>query len=108
MPTADGLWHRTQVLLRLRPGEKLWQRGLRLIRKISKARRIVPSSYILQEDCIHVGDDRYYGGFAVVSNGEYQGHAVAIKHLQTNEGGQNNIFKVPLINLANYNYLAFA
>ena len=93
--------------MQLHLDNKLWQRCLRLIRKISKARRIVPSSYILQEDCIRIGDVHYYGGFAVVSDGEYQGCTVAIKHLKTNEVGSDTIFKVSPINLINRKRLAF-
>ena len=74
--------------------EKLQRRGIRLIGKICKAQRIVPSSHILQEECIHIGGVHYHGGFADVSEGRYQGHTVAIKHLRIN-GDPEGIFKVP-------------
>ena len=75
-----------------------WQRSLRLIRKISKARTIIPTSYTLQAEYIHAGEVRYYGGSADVSEGEYQGHTVAIKHLRM-KGDPDGTFKVSLINL---------
>ena len=74
--------------------KKLQQRSLRLIRRICEARGIVPSSYTLRGDHIHVGEVQYHGGFSDVSDGEYQGCAVAIKHLKTNKGGSDRIFKV--------------
>ena len=88
----------------LRLTDKLWQRCLWFIRKISKEQRIVPSSYILQEDCVHVGKVPYYGGFSVVSNGERRGCTIAVKQLKMNQGHSNNVFKVPLINLANHKF----
>jgi hypothetical protein len=75
--------------------DKLRRRTIRLIRKISQTWRIVPSSYFLEEEGIHVGEVRFYGGFAVVSDGEYQGLTVAIKHLKMNEGDADKTFKVP-------------
>ena len=74
--------------------KKLQQRSLRLIRRICEARGIIPSSYILQGVHIHFGEIQYHGGFSDVSNGEYQGCIVAIKHLRTNKRGLNEIFKV--------------
>ena len=41
-----------------------------------------------------MGEIQYYGGFADVSDGEYQGHTVAIKHLKTSKGGSDRVFKV--------------
>lgn len=82
--------------------EKHWRRGLRLIRKVSGAQRIVPSSYVLQEESIHTGKDRCEGGSAVVSDGKYQGAAVAIKRLKMKEGDFDRIFKVFLMTAANY------
>ena len=74
-----------------------WQRGLRLIRKISKARKMVPSSYLLEAEHIRIGEVRYYGGSADVSDGEYQGRTVAVKHLRMKEDPDGS-FKVSFIN----------
>jgi len=79
--------------------DKLRQRGLRLLSKICKAQKIVPTSYILQDKVTYVGSVHDHGGFADVSNGEYLGYPVAIKHLKMNKGDPNNIFKVTSINL---------
>ena len=43
---------------------------------------------------MHMGEVQYHWGFADVSDGEYQGHTVAIKHLKTSKGGSDRIFKV--------------
>lgn len=91
----------------MRLTDKLWRRCLRLVRKISKERRIIPSSYTLQEDRILIGQVRYHGGFSIVSDGEYQGCAVAIKNLRMNQGDSDNNFKVALINLPNHSCLVF-
>ncbi|KAF9777894.1 kinase-like domain-containing protein [Thelephora terrestris] len=71
-----------RVLERSCLGEKHWQRGLRLLSKICKSNGMIPASYILQRELIHVGRVRYYGGSADVSDGQYSGRAVAIKHLK--------------------------
>ena len=84
---------------RPRLDDKLWLRGLRLIRKVSKTRRIVPSSYQLQEESIRTGEVRFEGGSAVVSDGRYQGRTVAIKRLKVNEGDFDRIFKVLSMNV---------
>lgn len=70
---------------------------MRLIRKICKEQKVLPSSYILQG---HVRIERVYffGGSADVSKGEYQGTTVAIKHLRTSEEDPDGIFKVSIIN----------
>lgn len=88
--------------------KKLRRRGLRLIRKICEARGIVPSSYVLQEEHVHVGKMQYHGGFADVSDGVYQGRTVAIKCLKTNRGGPNRIFKVLFVNVTNHHCSAFS
>ncbi|KAF9783904.1 kinase-like domain-containing protein [Thelephora terrestris] len=82
-----------QVLMQSGLDTKLRQRSLRLIHKICEARRIIPSSYVLQEEHIRVGDIQYHGGFADVSDGEYQGRTVAIKHLRMNKADPDRIFK---------------
>ena len=97
MPTVPRYTHlmaRTQVLVRTRLDDDLWRRTLRLIRKISQAQGILPSSYILQTDEIRVGELRAEGGFGVVSDGEYQGNIVAIKHIKMSEGDPDKNFKV--------------
>ena len=80
--------------------EKLRQRGLRLLSKICKAQRIIPASYVLQDEVISIGSVHNHGGSADVSNGEYLGCPVAIKHLKMNKGDPDKIFKVPSINPA--------
>lgn len=81
--------------------KKYWRPGLRLIRKVSKTQMTVPSSYVLQEECIHTGEDRFEGGSGVVSDGRYQGRTVAIKRLKTSEGDFEKIFKVFSMNVPN-------
>jgi len=91
-----------QVLVHSHLDGKLRDRSLRLLSKICEAHKIIPSSYILQQERIRVGLVRYYGGFADVSDGEYSGCPVAIKRLKMNEGDYDRIFKVPLINFTQY------
>jgi len=43
---------------------------------------MLPTSYILQQELIKVGKIRRCGGFADVSEGEYLGRRVAVKHLR--------------------------
>ena len=83
------------------------QRGLRLLSKICKAQRILPTSYILRDEVIYVGSVHDHGGFAEVSNGEYLGYPVAIKQLKMTRGDPDKIFKVPSINLAHCLLLSF-
>jgi len=97
-----------QVLARSCLDDKLRQRGLRLVSKICEAHRIIPSSYIIQQELIHVGRVYYHGGFADVSNGEYLGSTVAIKHLRMGEGDSDRIFKVSSLNLTHYHCSAFS
>ena len=85
-----------------RLNKKLHQRSLRLIRRICEACGIVPSSYILREEQIHVGEIQYHGGFSDVSDGEYQGYTVAIKHLKARKGGSDRIFKVFSTNVVHH------
>ena len=61
---------------------------------------IIPSSYILQEGSISIGEARFEGGSAVVSDGRYEGRIVAIKGLKMNDGDFNKIFKVFSIDAA--------
>ncbi|KAF9645203.1 kinase-like protein [Thelephora ganbajun] len=84
-----------QVLTRSRLEDKLRQRGLLLVSKICKACTIIPASYVLRQELIHVGRFHYRGGSADVCNGEYLGFPVAIKRLRINEGdpGFDRIFK---------------
>ena len=97
VPRYTHLVARTQVLVRTRLDDNLWRRTLRLIRKISKTQGILPSSYILQFDDIRVGVVCAEGGFGVVSDGEYQGNTVAIKHIKMGEGGTHKAFKVSFL-----------
>ena len=56
---------------------------------------MLPASYILQRESIHVGNLRCYGGFADVNEGEYLGRRVAIKHLRIRaKEASNRVFKV--------------
>ena len=83
-----------QVLTRSCLDDKLWRRCLLLLSKICKARAIIPSSYLLSAELIRVGRVYYHGGFADVSNGEYLGCPVAIKHLRMNGESSDRVFKV--------------
>ena len=96
----NSLLRQKQVLTYPRLDDKLRLRGIRLIRKISKAQKILPSSYILQGH-VNIESVYFFGGSADVSKGEYQGRTVAVKCLRTSEGDSNSIFKVSFINLAN-------
>ena len=78
--------------------EKLQQRSLRLLSKICKGQSIIPASYVLQPEFIHVGRVRYRGGFADVSEGEYLGCPIAVKRLRVNEGDSDHAFKVASVN----------
>lgn len=86
--------HSIQVLARLCLEEALRKRCLRLLSKICKAHRIVPTSYILQRELIGFGRTRCHGGSAAVSNGEYLGNLVAIKLLKVDEDDLDGIFRV--------------
>ena len=70
---------------------------MRLIRKISKTQGILPLPYILRKEDIHVGEIRDKGGFGVVSDGEYQGNTVAIKHIKMDGKDPDKIFKVTIL-----------
>ena len=99
-------WPRIQVLARSCLDDKLQQRGLRLLSKICKTHRIIPSSYILRWELVRVGWVYHESGFAVVSNGEYSGCPVAIKHLKMDKADADATLKVPSIILARYRYSA--
>ena len=96
-----------QVLVQLRLDDKHRQLCLRLLSKIRKAQEIIPSSYILQEEFLHVRDVQDRGGFSEVRNGEYFGRAVAIKELKPNRVGFNKNFKVCLIHLTQRHHSNF-
>ena len=75
--------------------EKVSRRSLRLLYKICKACGILPASYVVQPELIHVGEFGWSGGFADVSKGEHQGRPVAIKHLKIGTKDEfDKIFKV--------------
>ena len=75
--------------------EKLRKQYLHLLYKICKTCETLPASYLLRQECISIGSVRYYGGFADVSEGQYLGRRVAIKHLRTGmKDASNTIFKV--------------
>jgi len=98
VPCVRSLGYRPQALARSCLESKLQQRGLRLLSKICKAHGIVPSSYILRQELVRVGLVHYRSTFAVVSNGEYSGCPVAVKHLKINKGDTDTMFKVRSIN----------
>ena len=69
---------------------------LHLLYKICKACELLPTSYVLQQELIYVGNALRYGGFADVAEGTYLGCHVAIKHLRFGtRDAFNNLFKVP-------------
>lgn len=78
--------------------DQLRRRCLRLLSKICKAQRIIPTSYILQSEFIRVRSVRDVGGFSQVSDGEYLGCAVAIKDLKMKQDDFDVLFKVCLFN----------
>ena len=96
-----------QVLSQSPLGDKFRRRGLLLLSKICRAQGIIPVSYTLRRELIRDGKIRYHGGFAEVSDGEYAGLPVAIKHLKMHEGDFERMFKVPLISLPRYHWSAF-
>jgi len=98
VPCLRSLRRRIQALVQSCLESKLRQRGLRLLSKICKAHGIVPSSYILQQELVRVGLVYCRSTFAVVSNGEYSGLPVAIKHLNIDKGDTDTTFKVRSIN----------
>ena len=70
-----------------------WMRSFE--NKICKTCETLPASYILRQECISIGSVRYYGGFADVSEGQYLGCRVAIKHLRIGmKDASNTVFKV--------------
>ena len=93
-PCFENLRLCTQVLARSLLKDKLLQRCLRLLSKICKAHRIMPSSYILQDGLIHVRRVYRHGGSANVWDGEYLGRPVAVKCLKVNEINSDSVFKV--------------
>jgi len=88
--------HGIQVIALPELDERLRRQCLHLLSKICKACETLPASYILQRELKCVDNIRCYGGFADVSEGEYLGRRVAIKHLRFGTGDAfNGIFKVP-------------
>jgi len=86
-----------QVLALPHLDEKLFRRCSRLLYKVCKARGILPASYAVQPELIHVGEFGWGGGFADVGKGEYQGRPAAIKQLRIRARTKdeiNNAFKV--------------
>ena len=86
----------TQALALSRLDVNIWLRGLRLIRKVSGTLKILPSSYILPEECVPIGEVRIDRRSTVVTDGTYQGRTVAIKCLNVNGRDSDRIFKVPI------------
>ena len=90
-----GADHGTQVITLPELDEKLRKQCLHLLYKICKAREMLPTSYVLQQEFTCISGVHYYGGFADVSEGEYLGCRVAIKHLRIGtKDPSNKIFKV--------------
>ena len=102
MPHPRNSWRRIQVLARSCLDCKLQQRGLRLLSKICKTNRIIPSSYILRWELVRIGWVYHRSRSAVVNNGEYLGCPVAIKHLTTDKADVDVMLKVPSINFTRY------
>jgi hypothetical protein len=68
---------------------------LHLLYKVCKGCQLLPTSYILQREPVHVGDIHRFGRFADVGEGEYLGRRVAIKYLRFGtKDALNKIFKV--------------
>ena len=59
---------------------------LHLFYKVCKASELLPTSYVLRQEPICIGNICCYGGFADFSEGEYLGRRVAIKHLRFGTG----------------------
>lgn len=93
-----GTYNGTQVITIPELDEKLRKQCLHLLYKICKTCEMLPTTYLLQQDFICVGNIRYYGGFADVSEGEYLGRRVVIKHLRIRtQDLSNKIFKVLML-----------
>ena len=91
-----GADHGTQVITLPELDEKLRKQCLHLLYKICKAREMLPTSYVLQQEFTCISGVHYYSGFADVSEGEYLGNRVAVKHLRfRTDESFNKIFKVP-------------
>ena len=66
-----------------------------LLYKIYKACRLLPATYVLQQEPVCDGNNNCCGGFAEVSEGEYLGRRVAIKTLKFGtKDAPDKIFKV--------------
>ena len=71
---------------------------LHLLYKVCKACELLPTSYVLWQAFMRVGKVRCCSGFVDVSEGEYLGHRVAIKHLRFRmEDAFNKVFKVQVV-----------
>jgi len=92
---SSGADYETQFLALPHLDERVFRRCSRLLYKICKARRILPSSYVVRPDFTQVGEFGWGGGFADVSKGEHRGRPVAIKHLRIGAKDEfDKIFKV--------------
>ena len=106
-PLGNSSQRLMQVLAWSSLNRKHWRRSLQLIRKISKARSIIPSSFVVQDEHILVGVVHHDGELTEVSKGEHQGTTVAIKHFKMNNGDPDKTFKVSSVGLANHPYSVF-
>ena len=93
------LTYQMQVLEQSCLDVKLRQRCLRLLSKICKAQRVIPASYLLQKESIHIGGVLDHGGFSEVSDGKYLEYFVAIKDLKTNKDDPDKMFKACSVDL---------
>jgi len=92
---ARGTERAGQVVTLPELDERLRKQCLHLLYKICKTCRVLPTSYTLQQEPTFVGKIHCYGGFADISEGEYMGRRVAIKHLRFGtKDGFDKIFKV--------------
>jgi len=95
--------HEIQVIALPELDQKLRKQCLHLLYKMCKACETLPASYVLQQESLCVGNLHCYGGFADVSEGEYLGRRVAIKHLRiARKDASNKIFKVLNFSLTQY------
>lgn len=92
---ARGTEHGMQALTLSELDGNLRRQCLHLLYKICKTCELLPASYVLRQELMYVGNVRCCGGFADVSEGEYLGRRVAIKHLRFGtEDALNKVFKV--------------
>ena len=84
-----------QALTLLEPDGNLHKQCSHLLYKLCKGCRLLPTTYILQQELVYDGNNPCCGGFAEVSEGEYLGRHAAIKSLRFRpKDAFDEIFKV--------------